>query len=139
MTKFTSMGVRVALDGMDKNLILSYRPGADRTIKLWDEWTWRDRCTWVYANLTPDLWLHFVGRSIYRATCPTRASEPAPSIATAFDGNPQYLLITWPGRFVVAGATLVSLAIVGLLLWVVFRLVRWLLRKVFRRSEVPAA
>jgi hypothetical protein len=97
---------------------------ADSTIKLWDEWVWRDRCTWVYANLTPDQWLQFVGRSIYRATCPTRASEPAPSIAAALSGNQEYLYITWPGRLVVVGAALVSLAIVGLLLWGVYHLLR---------------
>ncbi|UCC54667.1 MAG: hypothetical protein JSV68_11990, partial [Anaerolineaceae bacterium] len=97
---------------------------ADNTIKLWDEWVWRDRCTWVLANLTPDQWLQYVGRSIYRATCPTRASEPAPSIASALRGNLEYLVITQPGRLVGFGAALVSLAIVGLLLWGVYHLLR---------------
>jgi hypothetical protein len=100
----------------------------DRTIKLWPEFFTRHPCAWVTANLTPAQWLQFMGWSIYRPTCPGRASNPAPSIRDAFDYNLEYLLITWPGRFVVVAVGLIGLVTVGLLL-----------RKILRRSEVVAS
>ena len=103
----------------------------DNTIIVYPVVYWEPPCTWTRSNLTVDEWVRFRGRAVYQPTCPDYPSQSVPGIVDSLNRNPEYLFLTLQGWLLVVHAPLLLLAIVVLLIWGVF----WLVRRFLRRRR----
>ena len=95
----------------------------------------RPPCEWPNTDLGVADWKRYVGLGIYHRTC---QALPNPSEIVLSDfrhtvEEPDYLLLTIGGRLLIVGLVvlaLVSLVVLLGMVWLVFRLVRHLIRRV---------
>ena len=95
---------------------------SDNTVSLIPEIFTQHPCQWWgFENMPLDQWKREKPTAIYRPTCDNLAFTPIP-----LGINPDYLLYTVNGRFLAIGLIVVSLTVLGLIIWGLYRLFRWL-------------
>jgi WD40 repeat protein len=103
-------------------------------------------CDRILRNLSIEEWLDYQGALyIYKPACPnlhnpTAAINPIELLINAPLDPATYrvLLITWNGRAILLALLLLFLAIAGLMIWVLRRLVANLWRKIRQRKQLPS-
>jgi hypothetical protein len=112
----------------------------DGTVQIRSERYLAPPCKWILSNLTREEWRRHRGElTPYRPTCPNLPSPVLPSlrdsIADLYEWGGLDLFLTYQGWAVAIGAVLFILSLAAGLLWLLYRLVRWLVRGVRGRSS----
>jgi hypothetical protein len=105
---------------------------ADDTIRLIPEVYTQPPCQWLIYNLSLDGWRRYRGYAIYRPTCDNLPSPEMPGLMESIPEDPELLLLTVRGRFVLGSMLAVFLGLVGVTAWGAFRLVSWMIRRIAR-------
>ena len=106
--------------------------GEDPSVRLLPEIFARSPCEWLVGNLGMDQWLTYRGSALYRPTCENLRRPEIPGPVDAWSskkGILWVLLLTLQGRLLLVGVAALFLTLVALVLWGVFRLGRWVLRR----------